>query len=47
VALKSGNPVVRHNHAVKLHARHVLFQMNRYASLNDLLQIERTMKKRR
>jgi hypothetical protein len=47
VALTSNNPVVRHNYAVRLHARHVLFQMNKFASINSLLNLERTMKKNR
>ncbi len=47
IALTSNNPVVRHNYAVKLHARHVLFQMNKFASINSLLNLEKTMQKNR
>ena len=47
IALTSSNPIVRRNYAVKLHARHVLFQMNKFASINSLLNLERTMQKNR
>lgn len=47
IALTSSNPIVRRNYAVKLHARHVLFQMNKFASINSLLNLDRTMQKKR
>lgn len=45
MALTSNNPIVRRNYAVKLHARHVLFQMNKFASISSLLNLERAMQK--
>jgi len=36
LALKSKNPTVRCNQSIKLHARHVLYTLNRFASLDEI-----------
>lgn len=46
LALKSNNPIVRHNQAIKLHARHVLMTLNKYAAIDDLLKMVKSMKKK-
>jgi hypothetical protein len=46
LALKSKNPMVRENQAMKLHARHVLYTMNKYASIDDLLKMVGSLRKR-
>jgi hypothetical protein len=45
LALSSANPVVRANQALRLHARHVLQSLNRYASVEDLLRLPRGLSK--
>ena len=46
LALNSSNPIIRQNQAIKLHARHVLMTLNKYASIDDLLKIVKSMKKK-
>jgi hypothetical protein len=47
LALKSKNPAVRANEAINLHARHVLYALNRFASIRDLLSMTAELKKMR
>jgi len=45
LALTSSNPTVRANQAVILHARYVLYTLNKFASIEDLLAMTKRMKK--
>jgi len=45
LALKSNNDKVRANQAIILHARQVLYTLNKFASIEDLLELTKKMKK--
>lgn len=45
LALKSKDPIIRDNQAIILHARHVLYTLNRFASIEDLLAMTKKFKK--
>lgn len=45
IALRSSDSEVRQREAIKLHARHVLYTLNRYASIDDLLKMTKSLKK--
>jgi hypothetical protein len=45
LALKSSNPKIRTNQAIILHARYVLFTLNKFASIEDLLDMTKKLKK--
>lgn len=45
LALKSSNATVRANQAIILHARQVLYTLNKFASIEDLLKMTRRLKK--
>jgi len=45
LALKSRNPEVKANQVVKLHARYVLYTLNQFSSIEDLLKMGRGLKK--
>lgn len=45
LALRSKNPTVRFNQAIKLHARHVLYTLNKFTSIEDLLFMAKRLKK--
>lgn len=45
LALKSANPTIRDNQAIILHARHVLYTLNKFASIEDLLAMTKKFKK--
>jgi hypothetical protein len=45
LALKSKNPTIRDNQAIILHARHVLYTLNKFASIEDLLSMTKKFKK--
>jgi len=45
LTLKSSNPMVRANQAVILHARYVLYTLNKFASIEDLLAMTKRLKK--
>lgn len=45
LALKSGNPITRSNLCVSLHARHVLYTLNRFSSLEEMMSIAAKFRK--
>lgn len=45
LALKSSNAKIRANQAVILHARYVLYTLNKFASIEDLLAMTKKLKK--
>lgn len=45
LALKSGDPTIVGNQALILHARNVLYELNKYASIKDLLRMTKKLKK--
>lgn len=45
LALKSSNLTVKANQAIILHARQVLYTLNKFASIEDLLEMTRRLKK--
>lgn len=45
LALKSSNPIVRSNLGIGIHARHVLYTLNRFASLDEMMSIASTFRK--
>lgn len=45
LALKSSIPTIRANQAVILHARSVLYTLNKFASIEDLLEMTKRLKK--
>ena len=47
IALNSGNPVVRMNQSIRLHARNVLMVLNAYASIDDMMRMVEQLKKGR
>ncbi len=47
IALNSGNPVVRMNQSIRLHARNVLMVLNAYASIDDMMRMIEQLKKGR
>ncbi len=47
LALKSNNPNVKGNQVVKLHTRHVLYTLNQFSSIDDLLNMAENLKKGR
>jgi hypothetical protein len=47
IALNSGNPVVRMNQSIRLHARNVLMVLNAYASIDDMMCMIEQLKKGR
>lgn len=47
IALNSGNPVVKMNQSIRLHARNVLMVLNAYASIDDMMRMIEQLKKGR
>jgi hypothetical protein len=47
LALKSDNVTVRTNQAIVLHARHVLYSLNEFVSIGDLVEMTKNLKKAR
>jgi hypothetical protein len=45
LALKSDDPTIRGNQALILHARNVLYTLNKYASIKNLLRMTKELKK--
>ncbi|MFY9619873.1 MAG: hypothetical protein WAQ99_08680 [Pyrinomonadaceae bacterium] len=45
LALSSKNPSVRTNQAISLHARNVLYTLNKFTSIKDLLALTKKLKK--
>jgi len=45
IVLRSSNATARHNQAIKLHARHVLYTLNRFASLDAFMRLARRFPK--
>lgn len=45
IILRSNNATARHNQAIKLHARHVLYTLNRFASLDAFMRLARRFPK--
>lgn len=45
LALKSSNPVVRSNLGISLHARYVLYTLNKFASLDEMMSITSKFRK--
>jgi hypothetical protein len=45
LALRSRDPKIRQNAAIRLHARHVLYSLNKFASIKDMLALVKRLKK--
>lgn len=45
MALKSRNPTIRANQVIRIHARHVLYTLNRFSSIDDLMRLAKNSKK--
>lgn len=45
LALKSSNPTIKANQRLILHARQVLYTLNKFASIEDLLEMTKRLKK--
>jgi len=47
IALQNENITIRTNQAIVLHARHVLYSLNEFVSIRDLVTMTRNLKKRK